>query len=369
MIPVNIPLVTEGDIQSVSAVLREGWISGEAPVVQEFEEKFARQNGQSCGVAVPNGSLALDLVISCLDIGKGDEVIVPSFAIISCIAEILRRGARPVFVDSDPETWNMNVEGVERAISERTKAIMVVHTYGLPVDMDPLLAIAATRSILVIEDAAEAHGSFYKERPVGGIGYVSTFSFYANKNITTGEGGMILTSDPKFAEKIRYYRNLTFQPSKRFVHEDLGWNLRFSAIQAALGLSQMKRLVAIVQRRREIATTYRERIGGIPGVRMAPTKTTYAVNDYWVVGAVLDRERFGLASHAATQLLELGVQTRPFFFPLHKQPVYRRMFGNEVSMPEAEYLGAQGLYFPNGLGMSEADLQEATSRVFEVLNR
>lgn len=369
MIPVNIPLITEDDVEAVTGVLRDGWVSGEAPVVQEFEEKFATLHGQAFGVAVPNGSLALDLLISCLGIGQGDEVIVPSFAIISCIGEILRRGARPVFVDSDPATWNMKVAEVEAAVSERTKAIMAVHTYGLPVDMNPLLAIAAAHKILLIEDAAEAHGSRYGSEPVGGIGYASTFSFYANKNVTTGEGGMVLTSDEGFANKLRYYRNLTFQPDKRFVHQDLGWNLRFSATQAALGLSQIKRLPTIIERRRDIATAYRERIGGIEGVAMAPERTSYAVNDFWVVGAVLHQQYFGNASHIAEKLLEVGVQTRPFFFPLHLQPVYERLFGTHSSMPVVENLSNQGLYFPNGLGMSDSQLDEATSRVFEVLSK
>lgn len=367
-IPVNIPDVHEDDIDAVVAVMRAGWISGDAPMVAEFEQKFADLHGKKFGVAVPNGTLAIDLSVSALGISPGDEVIMPSFAIISCVSQVLRLGAKPVFVDADPVTWNMNVETVEDAITNKTRAIMVVHTYGLPVDMDPVMELASRYSIPVIEDAAESHGLMYKDTVCGSMGFISTFSFYANKNITTGEGGMILTDDQALASRLRFFRNLTFNPEQRFVHEELGWNLRFTGIQAAMGLSQLSRLSAAIEKRRRFASVYRDVLQGIEGLEMAPAKTSFGANDYWVVGAVLDGARWGRAAEVAVKLDLVGIQTRPFFFPLHQQPVYKKSdVFQSVSLPVAENLGRQGLYFPNGLGMSDGQIHRAAERIREVL--
>lgn len=362
MIPVNVPDISEGDVQAVVSVLREGWISGDAPVVGEFERFFAQAHGQQFGIAVANGSLALDLVFATLDVGAGDEVILPSFTIASCLFEILRRGAVPVFIDADPVTWNMDVARVRNAISPRTVAILAVHIYGLPVDMDPLLEIGHEFGITILEDSAEAHGLRYKEKVCGSMGYASTFSFYANKNVTTGEGGMILTSDEDFAERLRFFRNLCFQSGKRFVHEEAGWNMRLSALQAALGLSQLGRLEESISRRREMASRYREMLTGIAGVSMAPEEIPSSRNDYWVVGVTLSPRFFPTADVIATRLAQNGLQTRPFFFPLHKQPVYQKsnQFRN-FSLPVSEYLGNYGFYLPNGLGMSEDQLEQAVA--------
>lgn len=367
MIPVNIPNITEDDIAAVSETLRGGWVSGDAPIVSEFEEAFAAAHGQAFGIAVPNGSLAIDLVFRVLDIGPGDEIILPSFAIISCLSEVLRLGATPVFVDSDTMTWNMDVTKVEAAVTEKTKAILAVHTYGLPVDMDSLLDIGKKYEIPVIEDAAESHGLQYKERACGSMGFASTFSFYANKNITTGEGGMILSSNEEFVSSLRYYRNLAFMPQRRFVHDDIGWNLRFSGLQAALGLSQLQRLDESIRRRREIARAYREALAGIPGLSLAPDEGEFGKNDYWVVGISLDKDRFPAAIEMGEKILSAGVQTRPFFYPLHLQPVFKKSsVFLEYHLPVAEWLGDYGLYLPNGLGMSDEQLGEAVQITAEI---
>ena len=369
MIPVNLPNISEDDAQAVYRTVADGWISGEAAVVSDFEEAFASYHGKRFGVAVPNGSLALDLVFNELGLGPGDEVILPSFAIISCVSEILRRGATPVFVDSDLSTWNMDVTAVESLVTERTRAILVVHIYGLPVDMDPLIAISERFSIPIIEDAAEAHGLIYKDRVCGSMGFASTFSFYANKNVTAGEGGMIISDDEEFIQRLRYLRNLAFSPQKRFVHEEIGWNLRFTGIQAALGLSQLDRLEETIDRRRSIASTYREALHGIAGASMAPAQTPTGLNDYWVVGVTLDPDYYVSAEQVAKRLLKREIQTRPFFFPLHKQPVYIRseVFRN-YSLPVAEYLGDYGLYLPNGLGLTQDLIDRAAAAVREVLS-
>ena len=367
-VPVNLPLVSESDIESVSQALRDGWISGEGPIVANFESQFAKFCNRKHGISVTNGTAAIEVVIHALGIGPGDEVIVPSFAIISCISQILRCGARPIFVDSDPLTWNMNVNNVETAITSRTKAIMAVHTYGLPVDIDPLCEIAGRHRIIVIEDAAESHGLLYKGKRCGSFGLVSTFSFYANKHLTTGEGGMVVTNDDELAEKIRYYRNLSFRPEQRFVHDELGWNLRMSSLQAALGASQLLRIDQILERRRALGETYQQAFSELSDAQTPLTETRWSANDYWVFGMVLLGRRANTRSQVQSALAEVGVGTRPFFWPLHLQPVLKR-FGLESQppLPVAENLGNNGFYIPNGLGMSPADTEYVIEQVRKIL--
>jgi perosamine synthetase len=239
MIPVNEPLLDGNEEKYLIECIRSGWISSEGPFVQEFENRFAATVGRKHGIAVCNGSAALDASVAALGIGPGDEVIMPAFTIISCAAAIIRQGATPVLVDADPITWNMDVNQIETRITSKTRAIMVVHIYGLPTDMAPILLLADKHGLKIIEDAAEAHGQNYQNRPCGSFGDVSTFSFYPNKHVTTGEGGMILTDSEQLAERCRSLRNLCFQPGKRFVHEELGWNFRMSNLQAALGVAQL----------------------------------------------------------------------------------------------------------------------------------
>jgi perosamine synthetase len=243
-IPVNVPLLDGNEKKYLLECIETGWISSEGPFITEFEQKFAARMGRKHGIAVCNGTAAIDASIEALDIGPGDEVIMPAFTIISCISQIVRNGGKPVLVDSDITTWNMDVNQIEAKITSKTKAIMIVHIFGLPVDVDPVLEIAKRHGLKIIEDAAEMHGQTYKGRPCGSFGDVSTFSFYPNKHITTGEGGMILTDDDKLAETCRSLRNLCFQPHQRFVHERLGWNLRMTNMQAAVGLAQLERLRA-----------------------------------------------------------------------------------------------------------------------------
>ena len=242
-IPVNEPLFDGNEKKYINECIDTGWISSEGSFIKQFEEEFSKQVGRQYGIAVANGTAAIDIAMESLAIRPGDEVIMPTFTIISCITQIIRIGAKPVFVDSDPVTWNMDVNRIEQKITSKTKAIMVVHIYGLPVDVNPVIEISKRYNLLLIEDAAEMHGQTYNGRPCGSFGNVSTFSFYPNKHITTGEGGMIVTNDEILAEKCRSYRNLCFQPKKRFVHENIGWNYRMTNLQAALGLAQLENLV------------------------------------------------------------------------------------------------------------------------------
>jgi perosamine synthetase len=320
-------------------------------------------------IAVSNGSVAIDLVIEALGIGPGDEVILPSFAIISCMAQILRNGAMPVFVDALPDSWNMDVSQVESLITAKTKAIMAVHIYGLPVDMDPLLNIASRHGIPVIEDAAESHGLKYKDRLAGSLGLVSTFSFYANKNITTGEGGMVLTDDEPFARKVRSLRNLAFLPEKRFIHEELGWNSRMSSLQAALGSSQIRRVDSIVSKRRALGFFYLESFANLEGLSLPASEAAESLNDFWVFGMVLGREHPKSVNQVAKELEQMGIGTRPFFYPLHQQPVLKKMLLDwpALSLPVSEHIGAQGFYIPNGLGMSNSQAERVVEAVQGVL--
>lgn len=367
-IPVNEPVLDGNEKKYLMKCIDTGWISSEGPFVKEFEEKFAERVNRRHGIAVTNGTAALDAAIDALNIGPGDEVIMPTFTIISCIGQIIRSGAIPVLVDSDPVNWNMDVNAIESKITTRTKAIMVVHIFGLPVDIDPVLEIAKRHNLKVIEDAAQMHGQNYKGRPCGSFGDISTFSFYPNKHITTGEGGMIVTNSEKLAEDCRGLRNLCFQQELRFVHERLGWNLRMTNLQAALGLAQLERLDEFVVKKRSMGELYMSHLSEIAGVQLPLKYTDYAENIYWVFGMVID-EDLGIKAEDAMRLLaEKGVGTRPFFCPMHKQPVLSRMglFENE-SYPVAERLYRQGFYLPSGMGLTKEQIEKVSKAVIEVI--
>jgi perosamine synthetase len=263
----------------------------------------------------------------------------------------------------------MDVRQVEARITPRTRAIMAVHIYGHPVDMDPLLRLAEQHGLTVIEDAAEAHGAEYKGRKCGGLGHISVFSFYANKLITTGEGGMLLTRSHHVAERARYLKNLAFQKSRRFLHDELGDNLRLTNLQAALGVGQIERIEQIVNRKRAIAATYAERLSDLPGV-MLPAEALWAKNVYWVFGLVLDESTALTAAEWGQRLVALGVETRPFFLGMHEQPAFQRMglFLGE-KYPVAERLARQGLYLPTGLGLSEAEIDQVSTAVRDSLKQ
>ena len=367
-IPVNIPLVDGNEKKYLNECIDTGWISSEGPFVKQFEDQFANRVQRKYAIAVTNGTAALDVGIEALGIGPGDEVILPAFTIISCIGQIIRSGATPVLVDSDPLTWNMNLKQVEEKITEHTKAIMVVHIFGLPVDVEPLLEIAKNKNIKIIEDAAEMHGQTYYEKPCGSFGDISTFSFYSNKLITTGEGGMLVTDDEQLAMDCRSLRNLCFQPKKRFVHERLGWNYRMTNLQAALGLAQLERLDEFVQRKRSMGKKYIQGLRVLNEVQLPLEKTDYAENIYWVFGLVLD-DSIGFGAEEAMKMLgEKGIGCRPFFCPMNQQPVLREMgfFLNE-SYPVAERLYKQGFYVPSGMALTSEHINHVTKKLIEVL--
>jgi perosamine synthetase len=367
MIPVNEPLLGERELDYVTECVRTGWISSAGHYIEAFEEKWAVYCGMKYGVAVSNGTTALQVAIGCLGLKPGDEVILPSFTIISCALAIVEHGGVPVLVDSDPRTWCMDVTQVEAKITNHTKAIMPVHIYGHPVDMDPLLALAAKHHLVIIEDAAEVHGAEYLSGRTGsnpywmrcgGIGHISAFSFYANKLITTGEGGMVLTNNPVYAEKAQGLRNLCFRPERRFYHTELGYNYRMTNMQAALGLAQLERFDQIVAKKRWMGNAYTERLKDIPCLQL-PVEEPWAHHVYWMYGLVLD-EKTGMDAVAFARKLDtMGVQTRPFFLGMHEQPVFweRGLFKGE-HFPVAERIAKQGLYLPSGLALTETQLED-----------
>lgn len=367
-VPVNEPLLDGNEEKYLVECIRTGWISSEGFFIKKFEEEYAARVGRRYGVAVSNGSVALDAAVVALKLGVGDEVILPTFTIISCAAAIVRAGAVPVVVDCDSATWNMDIALVEEHITSRTKAIMVVHIFGLPVDMDPLLELAKKHGLKIIEDAAEMHGQTYRGKPCGSFGDISTFSFYPNKLITTGEGGMIVTDDPILAEKCRSLRNLCFIPEQRFIHDELGWNLRMSNLQAALGVAQLERLDEFVQIKRRMGKRYTELLSDTPGIQLPLVHTDYADNIYWVYGMVLDDDVPFDAKEAMARLGKLGIGTRPFFWPMHEQPVFRKMglFAGE-SHPVAERIARRGFYIPSGMALTGEQIERSAVAVKEIL--
>jgi perosamine synthetase len=367
MIPVNEPLVGESEIKYVMECLRTGWISSEGRFIHEFEDRWAAYCGMAHGVAVSNGTVALEIAMACLDLQPGDEVILPTFTIISCAQAVTMNGLKPVLVDSDPRTWCMDVNQVEAKITPRTRAIMPVHIYGHPVDMDPLINLAQKYNLVIIEDAAEVHGAEYKGRKCGGLGDLGCFSFYANKIITTGEGGMILTGDALQAERLRDLRNLCFKKERRFYHTELGHNYRLTNLQAAIGLAQLERIEESVTKKRWMGAAYTERLKEIRALQL-PIEEPWAKNVYWMYGIVLDEVTGMNAVEFARRLAELGVMTRPFFLGMHEQPVLQQMglFHGE-RYPVAEHIARQGLYLPSGMTLTEAQVDQVCETVVRIL--
>jgi perosamine synthetase len=367
-IPVNQPLLGDLEKQYLNECIETGWISAEGPFVKRLEAGLADRLGRKHGVAVCNGTAALEVAIAALKLGAGDEVILPTLTIISCAAAIVRAGATPVLVDADPLTWNMDVSQIEAKITPRTRAIMVVHLYGLPVEMEPVLALAEKYGLFVIEDAAELLGQTYQSRPCGSFGTISTFSFYSNKHITTGEGGMVLTDDDAIADRCRSLRNLCFQPQKRFIHEELGWNYRLSNLQAAVGVAQLEQLDRFLERKRQIGRLYTELLTDIPGLQLPLAKTEYAENIYWVYGLVLEDSLPLDATETMKRLAQHQIGTRPFFWGMHEQPVFQAMnLFQQERYSIAERLARRGFYVPSGIALTDPEIYRVAEVLHEVL--
>jgi len=383
MIPVSEPLIGAKEIEYINECLRSGWISSAGRFIEEFERKWAEYCDMKYGIAMSNGTTALQAAVGCIGLQPGDKVIVPTFTIISCVQAIIYNGGVPVLVDCDPRTWCMDVEQVREKIEaemnggdSKLKAIMPVHIYGHPIDMDPLLEIAEKHNLKIIEDAAEVHGAEYltgreKADPqwkrCGSFGDLSVFSFYANKLVTTGEGGMVLTNDRVYADKARSLRNLCFRPEQRFLHTELGHNFRITNLQAAIGVAQIERIDEIIEKKRWIGNSYTKRLADLAGLSL-PVEASWAKQVYWMYGIVLDAATGLNAAGFAEKLKKQGVETRPFFLGMHEQPVFHKMglFRNE-SYPVTEHIARQGLYLPSGLTLTEEQIDRVCNTIKYIL--
>ena len=370
-VPVNQPVINQGnEAKYLLECIETGWVSSEGPFVHRFENEFANRVDRKFGIAVSNGTTALDIAVDALGITQGDEVILPAFTIVSCIHQILRVGAKPVFIDSDLEHWNMQVDQIEKKITSKTKAILMVHIYGLPANVDEILELAKRYNLCVIEDAAEMHGQTYKGKACGSFGDISTFSFYPNKHVTTGEGGMLVTNSEELATKIRSLRNLCFDAENRFVHERIGWNARMTNMQAALGVAQLEQLDDFVSKKRQIGEYYNSEFSDLSKLQLPLSQTSYARNIYWVYGILLPKSCGVSAKQFMLELQSLGVGTRPFFAPLDDQP-FLDIYGIKrgENCPNAKQLHDFGFYIPSGLGLTKTQMEYVSEKVKSVYLR
>lgn len=366
-IPMATPVLGERELENIIRAVRSGWISARGPYVAAFEEAFSRYCGVQHGVAVTNGTAALHLALAALDLKPDDEVIVPTLAHIAAANAVTYTGARLVLADSTAETWTLDVEQVARKLSPRTRAVVAVHLYGHPVEMDPLRALAAQHGFSVVEDAAEAHGAEVKGRRAGSLGRLASFSFYANKIVTTGEGGMVVTDDEALVARARRLREHASSERDHYRHEELGFNYRMTNLQAALGVAQMERIEEFVAARRGHARWYTEQLQEIPGL-VTPPEAEWAKSVYWMY-SVLVQESFGISRDDLRARLEAqGIETRPFFHPVHQQPLYAGQFGDE-RYPVAERLSQQGLNLPSGNDLSEGQVDRIAAALRSAARR
>jgi len=368
-IPVNSPLITREDAMKVYKVVKSGWISSAGKEIENFEKKFSAFVGRKYACAVSSGTAALEIAVKSLDLKKKSEIIMPSFTIISTANSIIKNGHIPVLVDSDPNTWNIKIQDIEKKITKKTKAIMVPHIYGFPCEMDKIKKICRKYKLYLIEDAAEMIGQTYKNKQCGSFGDISIFSFYANKHITTGEGGMLLTNNSKLNQKFKDYRNLCFGKKKnRFNHYDISWNYRYTNIQAALGLSQLKRINKIIKKKYEIGNYYYKHLKNIKDIILQPNKLSYCNNIYWVFGLVLKRNNKNNINQVIKKLANKNIGTRPFFWPMHKQDAFKKKnYFKKIRLPNSEFIAKNGFYLPSGLGLTSKELKFVKDTVISIL--
>jgi len=368
LIPVSEPLIDGNVLPLVRECVETGWISSAGRFIHEFEHKWSSFCNVEYGVAVSSGTAALQIAVSALRLEHGSEIIMPSWTIISCAIAILEAGCIPVLVDCDPDTWCMNLDEVENRVSPRTRAVMPVHMLGHPVDMRRLIAFAKERDLFIIEDAAESHGAEVAGCRVGGLGDMGCFSFYANKIVTTGEGGMVVTNNREFADRLRSLRNLCFDPNRRFFHTEIGHNYRLTNLQAAVGVAQVERVDAHIRKKRWMAASYRERLKELRHLAL-PVEREWAKNVYWMYGLVLGDSVPFDAAEFSRRLREQGVDTRPFFLGMHEQPVLRArgLFEGEA-YPVSERLARRGLYIPSGLTLTESQIDRVCEAISRILN-
>lgn len=367
-IPVCQPVLGETESEYVNDALRQGAISGfYGEYLSRFETEFATYCGSAHGVATTSGTTALHLALLALGIGRGDEVLVPALTNMATFFAVLYQGATPVPIDIVEDTWNLDPSLLEEKITPRTKAILVVHLFGHPVDMDPVLAVAKRRGLRVVEDCAEAHGALYKGRKVGSLGDVGCFSFYANKILTTGEGGMITTAHSDVAERARSLKSLAFGTRNKFMHVAVGYNYRMTNLQAALGCAQLRRIEDIIERKRKIARCYTERLRPLASLQL-PVEKPWARNVYWMYQVALRGNATDRREHVMSALSARGIETREGFIPANLQEIFQRQgWTREGDCPKASRAAFTTFYLPSGASLSEDDLDFVSTAVTEVL--
>ncbi len=364
-IPVCEPALSGNELEYVSEAIRTNWISSAGRYIPEFERAFAAACEAQHGIACTNGTTALHLAMAVLDLGPGDEAILPTFTMIATPNCVRYTGATPVLVDSETTTWNLDLNQVEDAITPKTKVIIPVHTYGHPVDMDALREMADRHGLWVVEDAAEAHGARYKGRRIGGLGDAACFSFYGNKIITTGEGGMITTNDAQIASLARNLRDHAFSTERHFWHRYLGFNYRMTNLQAAVGVAQTEKLDDYVVARRRNAALYSELLADVEGIT-TPPEVGEVENVFWMYGILVDARAYGLNRNQLREALAArGIETRTFFIPIHYQPIYHDQFAGQ-SFPVAEKFCADGLYLPSASSLTESQVRYVADAVGEI---
>ena len=359
-IPVCEPMLAGNELKYVTEAVSTGWISSAGKYVTEFERQFAQYCGCEYGVAVCNGTVALHLALVALGIGPGDEVILPNFTMIATAFAVCYTGAIPVFVDADPATWNVDVRRIEEKITDRTKAILPVHLFGMMCDMDAIEAIAKRHNLYVVEDAAESHGAEYKGRKAGSCSDLACFSFFANKNVTTGEGGMVVTNNRELYDRLRYHKNMCFplDGPRNYMHADIGFNYRMSNVVAAIGLAQTEKADVYKSLRMRNNAYYRQYLCDVPGIQFQALSEEY-VNVAWMNAIVVDPKMYG---HTKDELIaflkENGVDTRLLFVGMHRQPCLKNVGADCTGeYPVTDWLTENGLYLPSASSLSEDDIK------------
>ena len=367
--PVSKPTISKKDIFAVNKALKNGWISSTGPEIKKFEKEFSKYVNRKYSTAVSSGTAALEIAIKALGITKGDEVLIPNFTIISNALAVLRQQATPILIDSNLENWNIKIEDIEKKITKKTKAIIVTHIYSFPNDMDKILKICKKNKILIIEDSAEVIGASYKNKKCGSFGDISTFSFYANKQITTGEGGMISTNSNFLYKKCNSLKNLCFGKIDRFNHEDIGWNYRMTNIQASLGLSQLRNIKNVVKKKMQIGNLYYKKLHINKNIQILPPTNVYSKNIYWIIGVLIKNKKFNVKK-ITKKLSSFGIQTRPFFWPMNEQKIFKKLKifkNNKEKFPNSRYLSRKGFYLPSYLNITSREIDFICRKVNKLI--
>jgi perosamine synthetase len=368
-IPVNKPLITKEDANKVYSVLKDGWVSSEGSNVKQFEKNFSNFIGHKYSVAVSSGTAALEIAVKSLNLKKDDEVIIPNFTIISNALAVIKSNLKIKLIDCELKNWNMDFKKVIAAITSNTKAIIVTHIYNFPFRIDLLRKICKKKKIFIIEDAAEVLGQKIFKKNCGSFGDIGTFSFYANKQITTGEGGMITTNNRLFYEKMLSLRNLSFGKKDRFNHDEVAWNYRITNIQATLGISQLKRINKIVKTRHAIGLQFYNKLKNNKNLFIPEPKKKYAKNIYWVIALLITMKKDNLdAKKVMYKLNKLGIGTRPFFWPMHKQKILKNLkLDNSKQFKNSEYISKYGFYLPSSLSLKKSEIDYICRKINLIL--